>query len=95
MDADDTVLFSAASQVSVLQERLNEDLKAIESWLRKNSLFLNVTKTEAMVFGTTPRLSNVESFNVIINGTLIKRVSHFKYLGIVFDERLSWNEHDW
>ena len=90
MYADDTVLFYAASQVSVLQERLDEDLKAIECWLHKNSLFLNVTKTEAMVFGTTPRLSKVESFNITINGTIIKRVSHFKYLGVIFDERLSW-----
>ena len=93
MYADDTVLFYAASRVDALQERLNEELKTIECWLRQNSLFLNVYKTEAIVFGTSPRLPNIYSFTISVNGTYIKRVSQFKYLGVVFDERLSWNDH--
>ena len=93
MYADDTVLFYAASRVDALQERLNEELKTIEYWLRQNSLFLNVYKTEAIVFGTSPRLPNIYSFTISVNGTYIKRVSQFKYLGVVFDERLSWNDH--
>ena len=93
MYADDTVLFYAAFKVDALQERLNEELKAIECWLRQNSLVLNVYKTEALVFGTSPRLSNINSFTISVNGTSIKRVSQFKYLVVVFDERLSWNDH--
>ena len=93
MYADDTVLFYAASKVGTLQERLNEELRAIECWLRQNSLVLNVYKTEALVFGTSPRLSNINSFTISVNGTSIKRVSQFKYLVVVFDERLSWNDH--
>ena len=93
MYADDTVLFYPASKVDALQERLNEELKAIECWLRQNSLFSNVYKTEAMVFGASPRLSNIDSFTIGVNGSSIKRVSQFKYLGVVFDERLSWNDH--
>ena len=93
MYADDTVLFYAASRVDALQERLNEELKTIECWLRQNSLFLNVYKTEAIVFGTSPRLPNIYSFTISVNGTYIKRVSQFKYLGVVFDERLSCNDH--
>ena len=89
MYADDTVLFYAASNVEALQESLNEELKAIECWLFRNSLFLNVSKTEAMVFGTSPRLSSIGSFNITVNGSPIKRVSQFKYLGVVLDERLS------
>ena len=81
---------TAAFKVDALQERLNE---AIECWLPQNSLFLNVYKTEAMVFGTSPRLSNINSFTNSVNGTSTKRESQFKYLGVVFDERLSWNDH--
>ena len=93
MYADDTILFYAASKVNALQERLNKELKVIECWLPQNNLFLNVYKTEAMVFGTSPCLSNMDSFTIRVNGTSIKRVSQFKYLGVVFDERLSWNDH--
>ena len=86
-------MFYAASKVDALQERLKEELEAIKCWLCQNSLFLNVYKTEAMVFGTSPRLSNIDSFTVSVNGTSIKHVSQFEYLSVVFDECLSWNDH--
>ena len=85
-------MINSASKVNALQERLNEELKVIECWLPQNNLFLNVYKTEAMVFGTSPCLSNMDSFTIRVNGTSIKRVSQFKYLGVVFDEHLSWND---
>ena len=45
-----------------------------------------------MLFGTVPRLSAVNSFSITLNNNVIKRVFHFIYLGIVFGDRLSWNE---
>ncbi len=93
MCADDTVLFFSAKQASIIEETLNKELAEIDQWLCKNSLFINVSKTEAMLFGTTPKLCGIDSFSINVNGVPLKRVSHFKYLGVVFDERLSWNEH--
>ena len=61
--ADDTVLFCTAKQASVIKDKLNGDLASIGRWLYENSLFLNVAKTEAMLFGTAPRLSDVENPN--------------------------------
>ena len=49
--------------------------------------------TEAMLFGTSQRLAKVDQFSVRFNGSAIKRVTEFKYLGVIFDEQLSWNEH--
>ena len=92
MYADDTVLYCSSSQASVIQDKLNAELSKIDHWLSFNSLFVNVTKTEAMLFGTAPRLSAVNSFSITLNNNVIKRVFHFTYLGIVFDDRLSWNE---
>ena len=93
MYADDTVLFCTGRQASTIEATLNRELNQIESWLRENNLFINVTKTESMIFGTSQRLANIDSFSININGSPIKRVSEFKYLGVVFDDRLSWNEH--
>ena len=92
MYADDTVLYCSSSQASVIQDKLNAELSKIDHWLSFNSLFVNVTKTEAMLFGTAPRLSAVNSFSITLNNNVIKRVFHFTYLGIVFDDRLIWNE---
>ena len=50
MYADDTVLYCSSSQASVIQDKLNAELSKIDHWLSFNSLFVNVTKTEAMLF---------------------------------------------
>ena len=46
-----------------------------------------------MLFGTAPRLAREKSFNICIDGKQIERVHEFTYLGVVFDERLSWGSH--
>ena len=86
MYADDTVLFFTNSDISVIQEKLNDDLSVMGTWLRDNCLFLNTSKTESMVFGTHARLARVCEFNITINGCPIKHVTEFRYLGILFDE---------
>ena len=84
MYADDTVIYCLSSKASVIQGKLIANLSKIEQWLSFNSLFINVTKTEALLFGN--------SFSITLNNNVIKRVFHFTYLGIVFDDRLSWDE---
>ena len=49
--------------------------------------------TEAMLFGTSQRLAKVDQFSVSVNGSAIKCVTEFNYLGVIFDEHLSWNKH--
>ena len=93
MYADDTVLFFPAPEVSTIEATLMRELEAIECWLRLNILFINVTKTEVMLFGTSQRLAKVDQFSVSVNGSAIKRVTESKYLGVIFDEHLSWNQH--
>ena len=46
-----------------------------------------------MLFGTSQRLAKVDQFSVSVNGSAIKCVTEFNYLGVIFDEHLSWNEH--
>ena len=85
MYADDTVLYCSSSQASVIQDKLNAELAKLEHWFSLDSRFVNATKPEAMLSGTAPRLPAV-------NSLLIRRVFHFTYLGIVFDDRICWNE---
>ena len=54
MYTDDTVLYCSSSKASVIQDKLIADLSKIEHWLSFNSLFIKVTKTEAMLFETAP-----------------------------------------
>ena len=45
-----------------------------------------------MLLGTHAKLSDAD-FGVTFKGRPIKRVHEFKYLGVVFDDRISWNFH--
>ena len=90
MDADDTVPFCAGSNSKVIQDNLNQGLNTFGEWLKVNSLFLNTTKTEAMLFGTNSKLSKHKDFDLTFHGQSLKRVNMFTYLGIIFDETISW-----
>jgi hypothetical protein len=93
MYADDTVLFCAGSNTNTIEDNLNQDLHRLSDWLQVNSLFLNATKTESMLFGTHSKLSKNKYFDVTYNGKSLKRVDNFKYLGIIFDEAITWSPH--
>ena len=41
-----------------------------------------------MLFGTSWKLSKVDQFSISVNGSAIKRVTEFKYLGVIFDPQL-------
>ena len=64
----------------------------IFKWLALNKLSLNTDKTVYMEFGSqydrTPK-----NLNININRIKLKRVESTKYLGIVFDSNMRWNEH--
>ena len=51
---------------------------------------VNLTKTKIIVFRNGGKLSSKEKF--LYNGKTIDIVTHYKYLGIVFNSRLTW-EH--
>ena len=72
------------------------DLANVSHWLKENKLFLNLKKTECLLFGTRQRLKisgAAEDFSVTVDGTLIKFSTVFKYLGVMLDNNLTFNEH--
>jgi len=46
-----------------------------------------------MLTGTHQRLARVDNFTVKAKDTVLSRVYQFKYLGVVLDPCLSWNDH--
>ena len=92
--ADDTVIFTADSNIDQLQVTLILDLNDVSNWLTANGLFLNLKKTEFVLFGTRQRLVRSESHSPLcMEGKEVNQVKSFKYLGVLLDECLSFNDH--
>jgi hypothetical protein len=60
--ADDTVLHYAHKEVSIIEEKLTEDLSRLLEWFEQNELMVNLKKgkTECTLFGTGKNLSKNE-----------------------------------
>ena len=66
----------------------------VSRWFTENSLLLNPTKTEAVLFGTGQRLRQVPSIQgVDVAGTSVKFSDDVKLLGVTLDSALSFNKH--
>ena len=50
-------------------------------------------ENQSYAYGTHQKLSSVLSFTVSVNDKDLERVYKFKYLGVILDLCLTWNEH--
>lgn len=90
--ADDTLLLYSSRDCRTIRNNMLEDLTILNQYFASNLLSLNVSKTKFVMFHTcqrrVPELSPIRFGNQVV-----ERVSHFKYLGLVLDETLSWEAH--
>lgn len=102
--ADDTaVVFSGSTWTAVKNEAEN-GLSVIGEWLRTNLLTLNTQKTNYICFSILDGNQPSSDFDIKIHGydcgsddncccPSITKVASTKYLGIVLDQRLTWQSH--
>jgi len=96
MYADDTVIYYASNSPDDIMKCINKDLNIINNWLQSNKLSLNTDKTEFMLIGSRQRLNSVkesvDKISISINGVDIKKVHECKHLGVIIDDKLTWNQ---
>ena len=67
--------------------KANACIEALQLWFLANRLSLNLVKTSYSVFGD----HNVsDDFELKTGATVLKRVTSYKYLGIIIDDKLTW-----
>ncbi len=91
--ADDTALYTSADSQVEIMLNLRIDLSIVYEWLNANKLTLNTSKTKYIVFGNKSNLTVKPDLNLTIGGKPIERVSSMKYLGVILDEHLTFDEH--
>ena len=70
---------------------LNQDLKSLNHWLLANKISLNSTKTELIFF--RHKKTPIPNVKIKLNGVKLVGSSDVKYVGITFDEHLTFNNH--
>ena len=68
-------------------------LKSVNEWFIHNKLTLNVSKTAFVIFRSNRYPESNLPNTLTYNDITINRVSQIKYLGLTFDEHMSWNAH--
>lgn len=91
--ADDAVLVYIDNNIDTLRNKVQSDLNTIASWLLHNKLTLNSSKTKYMLIKPSYTQMQSENFELRIDNNPIERVSTFKYLGLLIQDNLKWNEH--
>lgn len=88
--ADDASLWRCGKNVPHIEHHLQEDLRVIEIWCNKWGFQINVEKTNAIMI--TNKVSP-PSCHLTINNKSIGFTKTVKFLGIWFDNKLSWKQH--
>ena len=78
---------------NLLFQKGNKELENIDNWLIANKLSLNVKKTKYILFSSRTTKTLSKESVLTIRKNQIERITSFRLLGVIFNERLTWKDH--
>ena len=98
MHADNTIISYSSSSLADINQTLNSELNELKQWLQGNKLSLNVLKTQALIVGSQPKIKKISDKIVdhpqfFIGDSQVENVDRTKYLRVMIDRSLNWDEH--
>ena len=94
--ADDTVILVSESSWLQSTEEANTIVNKASDWLNQNLLTINVDKSSFITFSMGRDMIPDDVNIAIYDGNTycpLQRTNSSKYLGIIIDQHLQWNEH--
>ena len=74
-----------------IMDRTQGALNLVSDWFGRQGLTVNPRKTTAVAFTRKSALDRLRLPS--LNGVEIPLADEAKYLGVIFDRRLTWNKH--
>ena len=87
--ADDSNMFVSGKNPDDLVKIMSEEMINVVDWLKTNKLSLNLKKTHFMIFRKR-RGQIALSNNLVIDGEVVNRTNHIKFLGVMVDQHLTF-----
>jgi hypothetical protein len=96
--ADDTLLSVSDQSYKSAANKINCVLKSVVAWLKINKVKLNTSKTKFMIIAKSKKKltslkEDIKNNEILIENVCIERVNVFKYLGVMIDCCLKFDEH--
>ena len=93
--ADDTQIIITSNCEQDLIKKVEDCIARAQLWYASNSLKINPTKTEVLIFGRKRKHKDALKFSVTEgnNTSYIESVRKMKILGVHIDDDLSWESH--
>ena len=89
--ANDSVMVCDDSDIQRLKSKTEKEFYIIEEWTKINKVSLNYNKTKCMLFSRGK--SSVKNFASNTTNGPLTNDNVIKYLGVIFDHRVSWEQH--
>ena len=89
--ADDTSLIIANPDGQKFEKEVNETIQKLKKWFHSNLLILNPEKTHFLQFVT--KNSNEDQLQRISDNMQISNIEEIKFLGLMINNRLTWQNH--
>lgn len=89
--ADDITLLVKGKDINHMTHTVNTFLNALNIWLMEHNFQLSTAKSRCILF----RKGKGKNINpsIIFNGEVIPWVNQIRYLGVIFDNNLKWDQH--
>ena len=89
-----SLIYWIGDDVTAIIDKINVELQNLHEWLQLNSLKVNINKTKFMLIKNKYRLLDTTNHvGVSINGHKIEQTTECKYLGVIIDEHLTFQQH--
>ena len=78
--------------VEQLKDSMQNTMDGVFNWYMYNQLTLSIDKCNVMVINNDIH-KRVTDFQIKLGSKSLKQVSSMRYLGVIIDDKLKWNEH--
>lgn len=89
--ADDLLIFTSGPNLRSIRNQLQLAINHLEEWCKKTGFQFSPSKTKALHFNK--KQYNNYNPHLQLNNHPIEYVQHIKFLGIIFDTKLTWKNH--
>jgi len=92
--SDDLIILTRGETVAEAENYMNLELRKIQEWAQKNKMKFNENKSKVMLMSRMKRKEKKrKDIDIYINNKTLKQVNSIRYLGIIFDSKLTFREH--